>query len=226
MTKVQAMIAALIFDFDGLILDTESSMFETWQEIYAEHNLEFPHQEWANMLGTSSDPQEAYAYLEQHLRAPVDRDQIRARRVARELAILRDRGPMPGIRPLIEECLTAGISLAIASSSEHAWVDEHLRRLDLSGDFSVVVCADDVLRTKPEPDLYLRALDLLQLSSAQAIALEDSEHGVRAARAAGLFCIAVPNEVTKVGTFTEADRVLDSLEGVRLRDILALASEG
>ncbi len=219
------MVTALIFDFDGLILDTESSMFETWREIYAEHGLEIPRVAWAKMLGSSADPDEAYEYLEQHLGAAVNRVELRDRRLTRELAILQDRGTMPGVRPLIEECRAAGISLAIASSSERAWVDEHLQRLDLRGDFTVVVCGDDVRKTKPAPDVYQRALDLLKLPVSQAIALEDSEHGVRAARAAGLFCIAVPNAVTKFATFDEANVLLDTLDGVRLRDVLAFSAE-
>jgi HAD superfamily hydrolase (TIGR01509 family) len=218
-------IHALIFDFDGLILDTESTMFISWQEIYAGYGLEIQRAEWAKMLGRSSDPGEAYDYLEQHLGRPVDRAGLKARRIARELALLEGQGPMPGVRSLIEECEQAGMPIALASSSEHDWVDGHLERMGLAQYFDAVVCAEDVAATKPDPDLYLQALRELRLKSSQAIALEDSDHGVQAARAAGIICIAVPNVITREASFDGAKVILNTLEGVHLGDLLRLALE-
>lgn len=214
------MIKALIFDFDGLILDTESSLFESWQEIFREHGLAIPLDDWAKMLGQSSDPPEAYRFLETKLDKVVDRLALRERRTHRELAMLQDQPTLPGVRELINEAKERDFALAVASSSEHDWVDTHLKRLDLMGYFDVVICSDDVSLTKPAPDLYIRALHDLGISSKHAIALEDSEHGVNAARAAGLVCIAVPNAITKTASFDQAQVVLNSLDGIGLDEIL------
>ncbi len=212
-------VQALIFDFDGLILDTETSLVTAWQEIYAEFGLEMPLTRWASMLGTSSDPIEAYEVLEAELGHPVDRSGLKKRKIARELVLLEQQTCMPGIRELIEESKVQGKLLAVASSSEHDWVDVHLRNLGLFAHFDVIVCADDVDATKPSPDLYNLALDRLGVDATDALALEDSPHGVSAAIAAGLFCIAVPNDVTRTGSFEHADLLLTSLGGVGLREI-------
>jgi HAD superfamily hydrolase (TIGR01509 family) len=218
------LIKALIFDFDGLILDTESSLVTAWQEIYDEYNLVIPLDEWAGMLGQSADPPEAYEYLEAHLGEAVNRVGLKGRRIDRELAILEDQAPMPGVQALIQETNERGLLIAVASSSEHAWVDEHLDRLGLLQYFNVVICADDVEFTKPASDLYIRALHELGLGPEEAIALEDSEHGVSAARAAGLFCIAIPNAITQSASFEQANLILGTLEGFQLDDILNLVS--
>ena len=218
------MLKALIFDFDGLILDTESSLFEAWREIFDEYALEIHMEDWVKMLGQSADPPEAYTYLEVKIGRAVDRAALKERRIKRELSILQDQPALLGVRDLIYEVKESGLLLAVASSSEHAWVDTHLDRLDLMECFDVVICADDVPATKPAPDLYIQALNQLGVSSEDAIALEDSEHGVHAARAAGLFCIAVPNEITKGASFDQDQVTLDSLDGIRMNDILRMVA--
>jgi HAD superfamily hydrolase (TIGR01509 family) len=222
---MRGIIKGIIFDFDGLILDTESSLVEAWQEIYNEYDLTVPLTQWAKMLGQSADPPQAYEYLEAHIGAEVDRAGLKQRRIALELEILRDEDTLPGVRKLIEESKGKGLLLAVASSSEHAWVDDHLKRLGLMQSFDAIVCADDVRLTKPAPDLYLHAVQDLGISPSETIALEDSEHGVNAAREAGLFCIAVPNAITKTASFDLANVILETLEDVHITDILGYALE-
>jgi HAD superfamily hydrolase (TIGR01509 family) len=217
-------LSALIFDFDGLILDTESSLVEAWREIYQGYGFDVPVAEWANMLGKSADPPIAYDYLEAQIGVTVDRAALHQQRIKRERELLQDQSSMPGVEALVREAKCRGVKLAVASSSGHAWVDDHLTRLNLLAFFDTVICSDDVEETKPAPDLYLRALEELMLPAQRAIALEDSEHGVHAARAAGLFCIAVPNAITKTASFSEAHIVLESLEGISLDDIQHFAS--
>jgi len=217
------MIEAVILDFDGLILDTETPFRRSWEEIYEEHGLRVSPTAWAGMIGSSADPVEAYALLEEHLGKPIDRAAIRARRMARELELLEDEEVMPGVRELIEDATNRGIRLAIASSSEREWVVGHLAGIGLRGYFEAIACAEDVESTKPAPDLYEAALEALNVSPAQAIAFEDSVHGVAAAKAAGLFCVAVPNRVTKHLAFTAADRVVETLEGRTLDEFIEAA---
>lgn len=217
------MIRALIFDFDGLILDTESPMRASWMEIYADAGLSVAEDTWARILGSSPDPPEAYDLLDAHVGRPVDRAELRERRVRRELELLERERPMPGARELIADAAEAGLRIGIASSSDRAWV---LRLLDDHGlheAFDAVVCAEDVAKTKPAPDLYLEALNALDVRAREAIAFEDSVHGVAAAKAAGVFCVAVPNDVTRCLSFERADLLVDSLAERPLREYIAAA---
>lgn len=218
------MIEAVILDFDGLVLDTETPFRRSWEEIYKEHGLSVSPTAWAGMIGSSVDPAEAYALLERHLDRAIDRAAIRDRRMARELELLKHEQIMPGVRELIEEATTRGVRLAIASSSERKWVVDHLAGIGLLDRFEVIACAEDVAVTKPAPDLYETALRSLGVSSNRAIAFEDSVHGVAAAKAAGLFCVAVPNRVTRHLAFPAADLVVERLSERSLAEFIEAAN--
>jgi len=204
-------IRALLLDFDGLILDTESPMRASWTEIFEQHGLIVPEEQWASLLGASADPPEAYELLEQHLGKPVDRRSLHAQRMARELELLESETVLPGVRELIEDARSASLRLAVASSSERAWVVGLLEKHNLIKSFDVIVCAEDVAQTKPAPDLFLKALDLLGVGPKETIVFEDSLHGVASAKAAELFCIAVPNLVTQCLDFSTADLRIHSI---------------
>ncbi len=180
-------------------------------EIYREAGLDVPPGEWAAVLGTAADPPAAYEFLERHTGHSIDREALRVRRAAREAELLARESPLPGVQDLLNEARKRGLGLAVASSSERSWVESHLVRFALLGFFDVLVCADDVERTKPAPDLYLGALRRLGVTAPEAIAFEDSAHGVEAAKLAGLFCVAVPNAVTRHADLARADLVLPSL---------------
>lgn len=204
-------IRALLFDFDGLILDTESPMRAAWLETFADHGLAVSEEQWASLLGASADPPEAYELLEKHLKSRIDRVAIHHRVMARELEFLEAEDVLPGVRELIRAAQAAGLRLAVASSSERAWVTTLLSQHNLMDFFDTVVCAEDVARTKPSPDLFLRALENLDVAASEAIVFEDSEHGIRAARSAGIFSVAVPNNVTKCLPFRDADLIVTSI---------------
>ena len=106
-----------------------------------------------------------------------------------------------------------GLRIAIVSSSERSWVEPHLARLGLLSKFERVITGDDVApgRTKPHPDVFLKALSVLRLSADSALVVEDSPHGITAAHKAGLAVLAIPNPVTKLLPMQEADLILDSL---------------
>jgi HAD superfamily hydrolase (TIGR01509 family) len=195
-----------------LILDTETPLRLSWEEIYREVGLVVSQAEWATFLGTAADPPEAYDLMERHLGRSVDREALRLRCLARESELLAKETPLPGVRDLLDEAGRLRLLLAVASSSERAWVEGHLSRFALRDRFDAVVCAEDVNHTKPFPDLYVEALRRLGVAAADAIAFEDSVHGVRAAKDAGLFCIAIPNRVTRHLEFPDADLVMTSLD--------------
>jgi HAD superfamily hydrolase (TIGR01509 family) len=217
-------IRGLLFDFDGLIVDTETTSLASWQEVYREHGHELPLERWAAIIGTIGgfDP---LAYLEE-LAGPVDQEAVLARQTERDLALADLEELRPGVLEYLEEARDLGLATAIVSSSSREWIDRHLGRLQRAEHFDAIVTADRVAeRAKPRPTLYLEALDRLGLSAAEAVAFEDSPNGVRAAKGAGLFCVAVPNSVTASLGVEEADLVVRSLAELPLRTLLRLAVE-
>jgi len=214
------MIKGVVFDFDGLILDTELPVFRAWQEIFAVHGAELTLAGWTDYIGRSPDSFDPCVDLERLLGEPVDREAIRAEHQQREADLLLPEGVLPGVVELIGQAHERKLRLGIASSSERAWVIGHLARLGLGEAFETIRCSDDVLQTKPAPDLYLAVLATWGLVPSEAFALEDSPHGVSAAKAAGMVCIAVPNEMTNNLSFNHANLVLPSLAGVSLEKLL------
>lgn len=209
------MIKALVFDFDGLILDTEGPVYEGWREVYAEHGEELPVSFWQTIIGRGSNWFDPLADLERRLDRQLDREAIRIARQVRVRELVAALPILPGVLEWIEEARRLGLKLGVASSSSRAWVVGHLERLGLDG-WDCIRCRDDVARAKPDPDLYLAAARELEVTPAQAIAIEDSPNGCLAARAAGLYCVAVPNQMTADLEFDAADVRLDSLADVSL----------
>ncbi len=212
-------IRGLLFDFDGLILDTETPSLASWQEAYREHGHELPLERWATIIGTIGefDP---LTHLEE-LAGPLDREAVLLRRGDRELALLEIEEARPGVLDYLDEAGKRGLATAIVSSSSRSWVDRHLARLERAEHFDAIVTADhDAVRAKPAPTLYLEALEVLELEAVEALAFEDSPNGVRAAKAAGLYCVAVPNGVTAALGLDEADLVVPSLADLGLDELL------
>ncbi|HZC27734.1 MAG TPA: HAD family hydrolase [Actinopolymorphaceae bacterium] len=217
-------IRALVFDFDGLILDTEVPEFVTWQEIFAAHGATLPLEVWAQCIGSSDHGWSPYAYLAEVSGRAVDNDAVRAARKARVHDLIAAETIMPGVEACIREARRLGVKVGLASSSSRQWVEGHLGRLGFTGEFDVLKTSDDVRRTKPDPELYLAAVAALGVEPAEAIALEDSPHGVAAAKKAGLFCVAVPNRMTSQLDLAGADLRLRSLADLPLGEILEFAA--
>ncbi len=209
-------LRALIFDFDGLIVDTESSSLAAVQEAYRRHGHELPSDQWRQCVGTTVDP---YDHLQRLIGPEVDLTAVRAELEVRHRAEVAELGPRPGVVELVTAAAATGLRLAVASSSSRRWVEGHLERIGALRAFHAVRCRDDVRQTKPAPDVYLAALEALGVSASQAVAFEDSPNGVRAATTAGIYTVAVPNGVTRGWPFDHADRVIDSLHGVTVQAV-------
>jgi HAD superfamily hydrolase (TIGR01509 family) len=217
-----AKIKALIFDFDGLILDTETPDYEVWQIIYREHGFELPREEWGKIIGTSMAFFDAAEHLSLLSQGQLDSMSLRDRHRSESHARTITQTALPGVVEYLQDAKQLGLKLAIASSSPHSWVDTHAKRLGIFDFFDKVICSDEVgiSRTKPHPDLFLLALDQLHVRASEAIVFEDSPNGVRAARAAGIFVVAVPNSVTSQLSIENPNLTLSSLADLPLRELL------
>jgi HAD superfamily hydrolase (TIGR01509 family) len=210
---------ALVLDFDGLILDTESCTYDAVVDIFRDHGLELDLARWQAILGTADRPHWT-EWLADELGRPVDRDTLVAQREKARMAALVTLPPCAGVEDLLAAAADAGVPCAVASSSSAEWVVPHLERLGLRDRFAAVVTSDDVggdpRRTKPAPDLFLAAAAAVGQPPARCVVLEDSPNGVRAGKAAGMVAVAVPGPMTAGLDFAGADLVVPSLLGLDL----------
>jgi HAD superfamily hydrolase (TIGR01509 family) len=214
-------VRAFLFDFDGLVLDTETPSLAGWQRLYREHGHELPLDRWAQVVGTHGawDPM---AHLEDLVGTPLERQALNERRYAHELSLIEAEGLRPGISDYFAAARRHRLKRAIVSSATRTWVDMHLRRLEEAVGWDAILTADrDPSRAKPAPALYVEALEQLELDADEAIAFEDSPNGIRAARAAGVFVVAVPNAVTRDFGLDEADLLVESLAELPPEALLA-----
>ncbi len=206
------MLKAFIFDFDGTILDTESADFHCWQMTFRDHGAELEQDVWCQVVGTTWEHFNPFNYLEEKIGRAVDRDELQRLHRKNFHEMIATHAPLPGVEAILASAQEMGLKLAVASSSQLDWVSGHLERLGLLKHFEVIKTADDVERVKPDPALYLEALTELGIEAGEAVAFEDSLHGVKAAKAAGIYTVAIPNSVTRNLDFSLADRVVGSLE--------------
>jgi HAD superfamily hydrolase (TIGR01509 family) len=211
---------ALVFDFDGLILDTETPIFEEWRATFRARGHELGLDVWQHALGTfgNYDP---CAHLAELTGESFDREALREEVRARNLVRCNRLPLLPGVREKAEDGRAAGLKTAVASSSSSAWVEGWLERHGIRALFDTVCARDHVERVKPAPDLFLLAASRLGVPAARCLVFEDSPNGIRAARAAGMRCVAIPNEVTRTLSMEGADLVLGSLAERPLEEILA-----
>jgi len=215
------MLKALIFDFDGLILDTETPEILVWQSIYREHGFELPVEEWQKTVGgygiSEFDAAEHLSLLSQ---GQLDTDFLRAHHQKESSKIVHANPILPGVMSMIEQAKESGLQVAIGSSAPHSWVDSHTKRLGIFDYFDCVICQDDVPhgRTKPNPDIFLKVLDQLEVDKDAAVVFEDSPNGVLAAQRAGIFVVGVPNPLTaEMGV--KGDITIPSLAELSLHDL-------
>lgn len=215
---------ALLFDFDGTVMDTEVPAFQSWQEIYAQHRQTLSLEDWAACLGTVGgfDP---ISHLEQlsgvRIKEP---ETLLRRRWARKMELLANVGLRPGLDAHLTRASQLRLKVAIVSSDSDDWIASNLARLDRGYVWDLVNCANgDISRAKPLPCLYEEALTALELRPHEAIAFEDSPNGIRAAKAAGLFCVVVANPVTRELDLSGGDLYLNSFEHKTLDEVLHAA---
>jgi HAD superfamily hydrolase (TIGR01509 family) len=213
-------IRAIIFDFDGLILETEGPSYLSWKEVYQSFGLPLPFSTWSTIIGTTQGEFDPSLELQKQVKGRVDWDEVESRRQASEQALIETQPVLPGVEQYLQDARRLGLKTGLASSSSCNWVIGHLKRLGLEDHFDCICASDDVKHTKPDPELYHCVLRGLGVSADQAIALEDSPIGIRAAKQAGIFCVVVPNPLTSQLILSQADLLLDSLAEIPLEQLL------
>jgi HAD superfamily hydrolase (TIGR01509 family) len=212
------MLRALCFDFDGLILDTETPLIDAYAAVHAVHGVPFDRALFLHGVGHAD-----YSFDPWHGFSPhADRADLELQRRAAKEKIILALPPLPGVVALIDAALDAGLRTAVVSNSPHSWVDAHLQRLGLFDRFTFIACREDAASPKPEPDLYRLALNHFGLRSGrEAVAFEDSHTGSLAARRANLWTVAAPNESTAHHDFSHVDWLVASLAEVDLPKLRA-----
>jgi HAD superfamily hydrolase (TIGR01509 family) len=205
------MFQAIIFDFDGTILDSELPDYQAWQHIFQAHGAHLPLERWLTQIGTVDHTFDPYHLLETQIGHAVDRVGLQRQRRQHFLDLVAQEAIKPGVVELIEIAKQAGIQLGVASSGTRDWVEGHLTQRKLRQHFVVVRTSADVTRVKPDPELYLSALAALGVAPQHALAIEDSRNGMLAAKGAGMRCVVVPNSMTQGLDFGEADWVVESI---------------
>ena len=211
------MIRALVLDFDGLIINTEEVLIDSYAEVYRAHGVPFNREEFVRNVGGAE-----YSFDPWH---PFGRTADRAGLETARSRHNKEKGltlqPLPGVVALLDAARAAGIPLAVASNSGHAHVEGHLARLGLLGRFAFIACREDAPRPKPDPALYRLALRQLGVRGPEAVAFEDSSPGSLAAKRAGLWAVVVPNSATAHHDFRHADWRVGSLAEVALPALAA-----
>jgi HAD superfamily hydrolase (TIGR01509 family) len=214
------MIDTVIFDFDGVIIDTETPDFLTWQAVFESHGVDLEMDVWLRHVGGKSGAFRAHDYLERATGKVFDKDKLQQNRRSQYVQLVESYPLMPGILDYIFTCQEIGIHVGLASSSPMEWVQGHLKRMGILQHFECIRSADDVRYVKPKPDLYLACLEFFNTNPEHSVAIEDSLNGLSAAKSAGMYCVAVPNSITRNFVFQDADCVLESLADIPLRDLI------
>ena len=212
------MLRALVFDFDGLIADTEAPEFQAWSEVWAEHGHDLTLDDWCKAIGTV-DGFDPLGELAARVGDGFDARAAQERRRGRHRVLMDEVFPLPGVVELLGAARAAGLPAAVASSAPPWWVEQNLRRFRLTDRFAAVRAYDGSCPPKPAPDLYLAACEALEVEPADAVAFEDSPNGIAAAKAAGLYCVAVPHDLTRHLDLSAADVVVESLAEVTIPDL-------
>jgi HAD superfamily hydrolase (TIGR01509 family) len=216
---------AIIFDFDGVILDTESTLYTVWAELFGEFGCSFSEEEYLGLVGSTGEYVGPDEWLIERANQPIPTSEELLTKVSKRHRMRVDELlPMPGVVDWLDEAGTLGLALGVASSSPMHWVEPYLLKLGLRDRFGTVICAGPDFPSKPAPDVYLAACASLGVKPARSIAIEDSYHGVSSALAAGMTVIAVPNAVTTVMDLSGAHHVVHSLSGHGLASVLSIGS--
>ncbi|MDD9149393.1 HAD family hydrolase [Sporolactobacillus sp. CQH2019] len=213
------MIKAIVFDFDGVILDSERIMYLVMQEMFQRYHVNLPLSVWSQSVGTQHGF-DSFGYLEEQGHIKINHEAFQKERYELFNRLVDQEEVLPGVKSLLTQAENLGLKIGLATSSRGEWTRRHLKRLGLSDYFLSIKSSDDVEKVKPDPALYIQSIDSLGVQPKEAIAIEDSFNGSLAAKKAGLYCIVVPNAVTKQMPFGHVDGCFNSLLDVSLEKLI------
>lgn len=216
---LKRILQGLIFDFDGLIVDTETARYHAWKEVIEWHGVELPLSFWLQNVGLPSEAFNPLEFLERNARKPIDKEAVRARKQEIFEERMKHESLRPGVLQYLKDGRRRKMKLAICSSSPRKWITSNLERFGIREFFDAIMTGSEVTKIKPDPELYFRTLDVLNLAAENCIAFEDSPKGVESAKAAGIFCVAVPNALTSKTNLLEADLKIGSLAEMPLEEL-------
>ncbi len=216
------MIKGFVFDFDGLILDTEMPQFICWKEVYAKYGLPYTLQDWWKAIGTNHKIFDPALELQKLVGEQINIEEINRWVDEKAIKQLAEQPLCPGVKEFIEKAFSSGIPMEIASSSTYEWVTGYLEKFDLRRFFKAIFTSRDVQFVKPNPGLYNLATQHLELAPNEVMAFEDSLNGLKAAKAAGILCTVVPSELTAAMDFSMADRIVPSFVGLNLEEMIKM----
>ncbi|MBB6452687.1 putative hydrolase of the HAD superfamily [Salirhabdus euzebyi] len=212
------MIKAVVFDFDGLIVDTESIWYEAYRDVLVDYGIDLQLEQFAKVIGTNDTV--LYDYIRKNSKKEVDRNVIEG--AAHK--VFHEKMGQPALREGVREYLNSakrlGLKIGLASSSSRKWVTDYLKIFEIDHYFETIHTRDDVQFVKPDPALYLLAVDKLHVKPNEALAFEDSLNGMTAALNAGLYCVIVPNPVTSDLPFQDFHYRLQSMSECSLEKLL------
>lgn len=207
--------SAVLFDFDGILVDTEWAIYQAWLRTFQRHGQDLPLSLYTRCIGSDFDAWSPKVHLEDLTKLGFDWVELDAARQVEIRAELEEEGPIEGVVELLEAIRESGTPQAVVSSSSHHWVDGWLEKLGLRGFFTDVICKGDAPRIKPAPDLYLAAAERLGVGPGGCLVIEDSHNGLLAAHAAGMRTWIVPNRVTAGLDFSLAEKVVGDFHKFR-----------
>lgn len=216
------MIDSVVFDFDGVIIDTETPQFKTWSEVFHEHGVELERRRWQEIIGGGTARFDAFEHLQNLTGRDLDREVVFESKSERYAQRIKESPTLPGVERYIEDARKLDLKIGVASSSSKDWVESLLGSRGLLRYFDCIVCRDHVENVKPDPELYLKAISLLGSSPERAIAIEDSYIGLTSAKDAGMYCVVVTNPMTQDMIFDRADFKLDALSDISLEDLVEI----
>jgi putative hydrolase of the HAD superfamily len=219
------MIKALLFDFDGIILDTETLEFNAFRDVSRDFKVEMTLEIWGEWAGTVGVRTKAVQYLAERLGEAFDAEEFESRFAGHYDKLLSGYPLFPGVKNIIADAKRLGLKIGLATSSAYQWSGVFLEKYGLIEEFDFIQTGDTVTKLKPDPEIYIAALNGLGIGPHEAIAFEDSPVGSRAAKAAGIYCIAVPSEVTKHHNFDHVDAVIPTLAGRTIQELVSMAEK-
>lgn len=213
------MIKAVIFDFDGLVLDTETVWYEAYREVLKKQfQFDLSIGEFSKCVGSSDTG--LFSYLKQEIGDHVEIDDLRRSTSEIHRKNIKEIQAREGVEDYLRDAKKAGLKVSLATSSTRNWAVTHLTNLGLLSYFDHLITQDDVEHIKPAPDLFLKALKVLEVEPDEAVVLEDSLNGLLAAQAANIRTVIIPNPVTESLAFEGYHLKLRSLADMNLSDLI------